>query len=220
MIFPPPYPAYISLPEDKEKYEFCLTGDPGFTTKMASDNTGIVICGYDTNNFVWVELAKRYKVTVTELIKLIYALDNEYHFAYIGLERCALTEAIKDTLELLQLHENYRSIAIQPIQTSNVKDAKARRIAGLSGYFDAGIIKLKTNDDDPTEDLKKELMYYASSASQKDDVLDALAMQPLIHIWGGDLRQNNAKNFTRKRETYLEYFQRKHRSKKSWYGYY
>lgn len=186
-VFKMNYREYIKYPGPLHRYERICTIDPGFSKKQGSDNTGLCICLYDLQNNVWVEIAKRYKLSVVELLDLLYTYDEEYNFDHIGIESGAWQHALQDMFQYIIASENRKALPIEPLITGTHTDAKHRRIIGTAGYCDRGIVRLRGDTDEEeryTADLKTEMYYYSSNSRQKDDVLDAFAMQQLVHIWG------------------------------------
>lgn len=198
-LFRPPYPEYDELP--KGEYEFYMTVDPAFSQSHTADNTGIVICGYDKQNGVWVEFAKRFKITVIQLLDKLYELDKEYKCDSIGVERGAWQTALMDIFDHIAATEHREPLPIDPIKTPNTKDAKHNRIVGISSYLEKKILKIKEGNSD----LTNEMYYYSANSRQKDDVLDALSMQPLVHVWG-IVDSSKAERFEHKRATYRNVF--------------
>ncbi len=191
-IFRMRYSTYVKFPGELFEYERYITVDPGFSKRTQADNTGICVCLYDKFNAVWVELARRYKLTVVELLDKLYELDEIYHADYIGIESGTWQDAIQDMFNFIVASENRKVLPIVPLKTGTAPDAKHKRIVGTAGYLDKGIVQLRTDKEDVdeevaenyTQDLITEMYYYSASSRQKDDVLDAFAMQKLVHEWG------------------------------------
>jgi len=212
-LFRPPYPEYVELPTRGEgDYEFYMTVDPAFTTTSTADFTGIVICGYDKDNNVWVEMAQRFKITVVQLLYKLYELNEDYNCACIGIERGAWQSALMDMFDRIVSTDGLDPLPIVDVKTPNTKDAKHNRIVGVSSYLEKKILKIKTGNTD----LLNEMYYYSATSRQKDDVLDALSMQPLIHVWG-IVDSGRAQRFERKKQTYRDVF---HPEPVRGYGYY
>ena len=228
-IFRLNYQEYEEYPGELHQYERICTVDPGFSKKKTADNTGITICLYDLSNRVWVELSKRYKVTVVELLNLLYTFDEEYKFDSIGIESGTWQDAIQDIFDYIISSEGRKVLPIFPLKTGTHVDAKYRRIVGTAGYLDKGIVRLRGDtdkDEGYTADLKTEMYYFSSNSRQKDDVLDSFAMQKLIHIWG-DLEEQIVKKkqltpleeleaWRQKHDTVGAALKRKNTIRKSW----
>ena len=211
-IFKMNYKEYLKYPGSLHQYERICTIDPGFSKKQGSDNTGLVICLYDLQNNVWVEIAKRYKLSVVELLDLLYVYDEEYDFDHIGIEAGAWQHALQDMFEYIITSEGRKALPIEPLITGTHTDAKHRRIIGTAGYCDRGIVRLRGDTDKEegyTADLKTEMYYYSQNSRQKDDVLDAFAMQALIHMWG-DLAEPVVKQKQLSPEEELEEWRQQH----------
>lgn len=228
-VFRGKYKDYQKLELPLSAYERIMTVDPGFTKTRTADNTGICVCCYDPLNMVWVDLAKRYKLTVIELLDKIYELDKIYNFTYIGIESGAWQDAIQDMFNYIITTEDRKTLPIYPLKTPNITDAKYRRIVGTAGYLDRGIVRLKTDpkdeDSGPTSDLTTEMYYFSSNSRQHDDVLDAFSMQSLIHIWGDITEETEEKELSpedwqaqwvKRHDTYGNAIKRKNRTTRSW----
>jgi hypothetical protein len=226
------YAKYIQLPNERKSYEAYCTIDPGFSTKASRDYTGIVVVLYNEQNHGFIELAKRFRLTVPELLDKMYELDAIYHFEFLGVESGTWQSALKQTFEYIIATENRKYLPIEPIKTPNFQDAKHKRIVQAAGFINRHILSFKVDPEgetDPTGDCIKEMYYYSSSSRQHDDVIDALAMQQLVHTWGDApvpfVRLEHAKSveeeieeWRKKHDTYkiaLENKRNKNR-KKSW----
>ena len=186
-IFRVDYSTYAQIPIKREKCEAYCTIDPGFSTKTKRDYTGIVVVLYDPENHGWVELAKRYRLTVPELLAKMYDLDDEFHFDFLGVEAGAWQAALKQMFEYIVSSEGRRYLPIEPIHTPNTADAKHRRITQAAGFVNRQILSFRVDPEgeiDYTGDCATEMYYYSSNSRQHDDVVDALSMQQLVHIWG------------------------------------
>lgn len=206
------YQEYDKYPGTLREYERICTVDPGFSKSKTADNTGITICLYDVRNRVWVEWSKRYKVTVVELLDLLYVFDEEYNFDSIGIESGTWQDAIQDIFNYIISSENRKVLPIFPLKTGTHVDAKYRRIVGTAGYLDKGIVRLRGDtdkDEGYTADLKTEMYYFSSNSRQKDDTLDSFAMQKLIHVWG-DVEETIVVEKALSPEEELEQWRKKH----------
>ena len=231
-IFKMNYKEYLEFPGKIYEYERICTIDPGFSKKQGSDNTGLVICLYDSQNNVWVEIAKRYKLSVVELLDLLYTYDEEYDFDHIGIEAGAWQHALHDMFEYIITSENRKTLPINPLITGTHIDAKHRRIVGTAGYCDRGIVRLRGDTDKEegyTADLKLEMYYYSTNSRQKDDVLDAFSMQALVHLWGDvetpvEVKKQltpmeELEQWREKHDTYSRAMSERHSVEKSWTDY-
>ncbi|MGQ9610042.1 MAG: phage terminase large subunit family protein, partial [bacterium] len=194
--------SYDKLEGKIEDYEWILTIDPSFSDSKKSDNIGFVLCGYDKNNNVWVEKAVRYKLSVVELLHKIYEYNSIYPITNVGIEKGTWQGALQDMFNYIIAQEGLPMIPISDINLSYEPNAKNNRIMALTGYFEKGIIHLKSDvyDEDSGEikekntyDLKQEMYYFSTSSRQKNDVLDALSMQPKCHIWGNEYRGDSSR---------------------------
>ncbi|KKM77680.1 hypothetical protein LCGC14_1367600 [marine sediment metagenome] len=231
-IFKMNYKEYLKYPGELHQYERICTIDPGFSKKQGSDNTGLCICLYDLQNNVWVEIAKRYKLSVVELLDLLYVYDEEYNFDHIGIEAGAWQHAIQDMFSYIIASEGRKALPIEPLITGTHTDAKHRRIIGTAGYCDRGIVRLRGDTDKEegyTADLKTEMYYYSSNSRQKDDVLDSFSMQQLCHIWGDvetpvEVKERltpleELEKWRRDHDTYAKAMSGRHSVDKSWADY-
>jgi hypothetical protein len=171
-VFKPELFNYISLEDVKAKITNCyITIDSALSKRKNSDSTGIVINWVDSEN-VWHIKAYAVKVNPTELIELIFQLDNVYKPQAIGLEETTMTQAIDPFLTVEMARRN-RYPNMVPLKHGGVN--KETRIRGLLPRYDRGHIYHITG---LCTDLENQLTRFPSS--KHDDVMDALAYQVFL----------------------------------------
>jgi hypothetical protein len=196
-VFKPPFPTYRELPYPLKEYEKVLTVDPSFTISQRADFTGLCLALYHkVDPRVMIEIAIAVKLTVPDLFKRLWRLEEEYDgLDVIAVESGAWQQALKDMFDYITVHENKEPLPIRDLHLPNVKDAKHQRIVQLAGYVEKGLVI--TKDDSPEDDgehivgtnytnngFTKQMYYYSSNSRQKNDIIDAAAMQMFIHKWG------------------------------------
>lgn len=155
---------YPAIPKHKNTFIFI---DPALSESDGADYTGICVVHVDEANRWYVELANRYRLRPTEIIDMMFKLNDKFKPAIIGIEDVAFQKAI-----LYFAHEEMRRRnQILPLHGVNpgADKTKEMRILGLVPRFEWGNLFLNHG----LVDLEDELFKFPRSAH--DDVLDALA---------------------------------------------
>ena len=156
---------------------YFLTVDPAFKPSRYSDYTAVLVCGYKKKDpWVYVAEAVRLKGQPDDLLKLLYNLYSEYNYKVAGMEDGAWQTTMDWALKYAAKQRGLPPLPIKGIKMSLQTDAKDKRIRALSYFFKHNLVILKKGLDD----LKKELVRYPAGARSKDDLVDALAMQPKL----------------------------------------
>lgn len=171
-VFKPELFNYISLEDVKSKITNCyVTIDSALSKRKNSDSTGVVINWVDDQN-VWYIKAYAVKVDPTQLIELIFQLNDVYKPQAIGLEETTMTQAIDPFLSVEMARRNKYPNMV-PLKHGGVN--KETRIRGLLPRYDRGHIY---HINGLCNDLENQLTRFPSS--KHDDVMDALAYQVFL----------------------------------------
>jgi predicted phage terminase large subunit-like protein len=161
---------YDQGPELKNTFVFI---DPAISKKKTSDYTGIVVIEADHLGEWYVRLARRAKLDPTEIIDLIFDLNEQFRPKMIGVETVAYQEAI---LYFLGEEMRKRKVTIPVTGVKRGRDSKEMRILALQPRFEWGRIKLARG----LEDLETELLQFPRGSH--DDIADALAsLEELVY---------------------------------------
>lgn len=161
---------YAQIPDNTNTFIFV---DPALSEADGSDFTGVVIVKVDTNGQWYIPFARRYRVTPTALIQLIFDLHKEWNATIIGIEEVAYQKALLYFLD----EEMRRRGVLLPVKgvkapTTNNKQA---RILSLVPRFEWGHVSLTQG----LNDLELELLQFPRGSH--DDLIDALAYVEYIY---------------------------------------
>lgn len=148
--------------------------DPALSETEDADFTGVVVQDVDVENSRYVRLARRYRVSPTQLIKLIFDLYAEFRPTAIGIESVAYQKAIFYFLaEEMKRRDTWLPVCEVKPPTDRTKEMK---ILGLVPRFEWGHVYLAPGQTD----LEDELLNFPRGSH--DDLIDAMAsMDEFIH---------------------------------------
>lgn len=161
----------IEVPQDVYTFAFI---DPAISKKTTSDYTGITVVSVDHLTNWYVRVARREKLTPTQIISLMFDLQLNFKCLSIGVETVAYQEALLYMLD----EEMRRRQMILPVTgiPRGPQDNKMMRILGLVPRYEWGRIY----HIGPHNDLEKELLQFPKGAH--DDVIDSLSsLESIIH---------------------------------------
>lgn len=155
---------YEQVPAVVNRFSFI---DPAISQEKNADYTGIVVVAVDTQGVWYVEAARRYKMTPTEIINKVFELAAIPRMMGIGIETIAFQEAL-----LYMVSEEMRrrkvTVPIKGIKHGN-DVSKEARIMGLVPRFEWGRIFINHG----LLELEDELLKFPRSAH--DDICDSLS---------------------------------------------
>lgn len=155
---------YQSIPDTHYTFAFI---DPAISTMETADYTALVIIDVDPNRQRYLRVANRYRITPTQIVELIFRVNEEYHPQVIGLEDVAYQKALLYMLD----GEMRRRNCILPVTGVRPPTTKTKemKILGLVPHFEWG--RLLVNQG--LHDFETE--YAQFPRGSHDDILDALA---------------------------------------------
>lgn len=161
---------YDSLPKTLHHFVFI---DPAISQADTADFTGVVVVAVDSEKRWYVKLARRYKITPTQIINLIFELNANFSPQIIGVEEVAYQKALLYFLD----EEMRRRNVLLPVKgikppTDRTKQA---RILSMVPRFEWQRIFLNRG----LTDLELELLQFPRGAH--DDLIDALASIEYIY---------------------------------------
>lgn len=155
---------YDALPHLKHTYCFI---DPAISLEEHSDYTGIVIADIAENGDWYIRLAKKIRLTPTQIVSLCFDIQKYYEPMVIGIEAVAYQKALLYFLDE-EMKRRSKFIPIRGINPPTDK-TKQMRIMSLVPRFEWGHIYLNKG----LKDLELELLTFPRAAH--DDISDALA---------------------------------------------
>lgn len=162
---------YKELPKRLNTFLFV---DPAISQADTADYTGVVVISVDSEAHWYVRFARRYKITPTQLIDLIFTLNKEFAPQVIGVEEVAYQKAL-----LYFLHEEMRRrdvvLPLKGVKPPTDK-TKEMRILSLVPRFEFQRVSLANG----LTDLELELLKFPRGSH--DDLIDALASCEYIYI--------------------------------------
>lgn len=161
---------YDFIPQNHYTFVFI---DPAISQADSADYTGVVVVGVDHERRRYVKGAKRYKITPTQIISLIFELNETFKPQVIGIEEVAYQKALLYFLD----EEMRRRKVVLPVKgvkppTDKTKQA---RILSMVPTFEWNRIFLSKGLDD----LEMELLSFPRG--KHDDLIDALASIDYIY---------------------------------------
>lgn len=155
---------YDKLPTNVNTFVFI---DPAISQADTADFTGVVVVSVDYEKRWYVRYARRHKITPTEIIKLIFNLNEEFKPNIIGIEEVAYQKALLYFLD----EEMRRRNVILPVKGIRPPTDKTKemRILSLVPRFEFSRMLLNKG----LVDLEIELLKFPRGSH--DDLIDALA---------------------------------------------
>lgn len=148
--------------------------DPAISQADTADYTGVVVVAVDHEKHWYVRAAKRYRVTPTQLISLIFELNTRFNPAIIGIEEVAFQKSLLYFLDEEMRRRNIL-LPIKGIKPPTDK-TKQMRILSLVPRLEWGHLTLNAG----LTDLELELLQFPRGAH--DDLIDALASVEYIYF--------------------------------------
>lgn len=162
---------FDQLPQRVNTFMFV---DPAISQADTADFTGVVVISVDPEKRWYVRYARRYKVTPTQLINLIFTLNTQFSPQVIGIEEVAYQKALLYFLDE-EMRRRNTLLPVKGIKPPNDK-TKEMRILALVPRFEFGQIFLSQG----LTDLEMELLKFPRASH--DDLCDALAACEYIYF--------------------------------------
>jgi len=155
---------YDQLPSPINTFVFI---DPAISQADTADFTGVVVVHVDVNNRWYVSLAKRHKLTATQIVDLIFTINEQVKPQLIGIEDVAYQRALLHfTAE--EMRRRNKQVPIYGVKPPPDK-SKQTKILSLVPRFEWENIFLSRG----LMDLEHELLSFPRGSH--DDLIDALA---------------------------------------------
>lgn len=154
---------YDSIPAKTNTFAFI---DPAISQEEGSDNTGIVIVDVDLEGQWYIRVAKRAKLTPTNIIDLCFEINNHFKPKVIGIEEVAFQKSLLYMVSS-EMHKRNVVIPVSGIKV-DTETTKEARILGLVPRFEWGRILINRG----MHDFEMEYLQFPRG---KRDIMDALA---------------------------------------------
>lgn len=155
---------YDTLPRPINTFVFV---DPAISQADTADYTGVVVVHVDLDNRWYISIAKRYKLTATEIVALLFDLHERIKPNIIGIEDVAYQRALLHFMAD-EMRRRNQHIPIQGVRPPPEK-SKQTKILSLVPRFEWKNVFLSRG----LEDLEHELLTFPRG--KHDDLIDALA---------------------------------------------
>lgn len=156
---------------DKLNTRRFLTIDTAGRMTGTSDYTGLVDNRVDTEGF-WNIKAMQYKIGPEQLVEMIFALQQKYHYERIGIEKTIYLDALKMFLDMEAMK---RRIVLPIVELKHGGLSKQLRIRGLLPRYQYSRI---FHVEGECDELIPQLVRFPKGTH--DDLLDSLAYQDQI----------------------------------------
>ena len=155
---------YTQMPKRVNTFMFI---DPAISQADTADFTGVVVVHVDYEKRWYVSYARRHKITPTQILDLIFSLNEQFKPTVIGIESVAYQKAL-----FYFLHEEMRRrdvlLPIKDVVPPTTK-TKQMRILSLVPRLEFGHMFFNQG----LQDLELEMMQFPRGVH--DDLIDALA---------------------------------------------
>lgn len=142
--------------------------DPAISQEERADFTSILVAGIDKKNHIYILRIVRDKMTLSEMIDLLFILYEQYNPVTVGVETGAFQKVIQYEIEKEMMT---RQIPL-PLQGYAFKTKKEVRIRALQPMFERGEIHCDPELEN-ADNLEYELEKFPKG--EHDDVIDTLA---------------------------------------------
>lgn len=161
---------YDSIPDNH--YNFVYV-DPAISQADTADFTGVVCVAVDSESRWYVRDAKRYKITPTQLISLLFTINDIFKPMVIGIEEVAYQKSLLYFLDE-EMRRRGKILPVKGIRPPTDK-SKQLRILSMQPRIEWGRVFFNRG----LQDLEMELLAFPRAAH--DDLSDSLASIEFIY---------------------------------------
>ena len=129
---------YKNLPDRKTTFAFI---DPAISLEDQACYTALVVVDIDTDGMRYLKVAKRFRITATQTVKLIFDINEIYKPNLIGIETVAYQEALMHFLDS-EMRKRNMVLPVHGVKRTSDKN-KEMRIRSLVPWFEWGRILIK-----------------------------------------------------------------------------
>lgn len=173
---------YQEIP--KNVYTFAMI-DPAIGQEDGHDYTGIVVVSVDSDTNWYVQVAKRQRMTPTEIVDACFDLTARFNLMGIGVESVAYQKVLIYLISE-EMRKRKTTIPLKEIHPGTDK-SKEMRIMGLVPRYEWGQIYHSQS----LYDLEMELLQFPRSSH--DDISDALSMMERVASYPEKEKESNVK---------------------------
>lgn len=157
---------YDEIPANAYRFIFV---DPAISQSDEADFTAVVVVAVDVNQMWYLEHASKHKITPTQLIDMLFKLNDRFSPMKIGIEDVAFQKVLV-YMAYEEMQRRNIWMPVEGVKPANDK-TKLMKILGLTPRLEWGRILLNRG----MHDFEQEYLDYAGERSKHDDCLDALA---------------------------------------------
>lgn len=154
---------YKAIPENVHTFAFI---DPAIGQKKTNDYTGIVVVSADEKGDWYLRVAKRERLTPTEIVEKMFELHKMFRCQCIGVEIVAYQEALLYIADQ-EMRRRNEILPLKGIRRGNL--TKETRVLGLVPRFEWQRISIAHGLADFEDEYSK------FPRGSHDDIIDALA---------------------------------------------
>jgi predicted phage terminase large subunit-like protein len=155
---------YKFLPDIRHTF---ISVDPAIGQSENNDFTAVVCAHVDVEGTWFIEQAKRFKISATDTVELVFELIKQFKPNCIGIESVAYQKAL---IHMLDQESRRRQVVLPLAEIKPGTDkTKEMRISSLQPRFEWGRVLLNQGLDD----LEDELLSFPRG--KHDDLIDAMA---------------------------------------------
>ncbi len=154
---------YKTIPEGTYRFGFI---DPAIGQDKHHDYTGICIVDVDFDGVWYLRVAKRERLTPTQIVDKMFEICREFQLKALGVEVVAYQEAL---LYILDERMKQKDVILPVKGVSRARISKQTRVLGLVPRFEWGRLLVSQGMVDFEDE------YNTFPRGNHDDILDALA---------------------------------------------
>lgn len=168
---------YSAIPANTYSFGFI---DPAIGQEKHHDYTGIVVIEASTDGSWYLRLAKRERLTPTQIVAKMFELCDQFKLRALGVETVAYQEALLYFLAQ-EMQRTKRTLPVKGVPRASI--SKNTRILGLVPRFEWGRIFVSQG----MRDFEDE--YATFPRGSHDDILDALASLEELVYYPEEIKQ-------------------------------
>jgi len=181
--------------------------DPAIGQEKHNDFTGVTVVAEDAKFNWYVLLAKKFKITPTDIVNLCFQLYDTYQPHAIGIEEVAYQKAILYFLDE-EIKRRKKYIPIVGVKPPSQK-SKEMRVLSLVPRYEFGRVYHACD----TFDLESELLDFPRGAH--DDLIDSLAYHEYLISYPSGAKEKNERPAPASSEYERWYIQNIHKIRES-----
>ncbi len=186
---------YETIPSNV--YNFAMI-DPAIGQQDGHDYTGITVVSVDSDTKWYVQVARRQRMTPTEIVDACFELTERFNLMGIGVESVAYQKVLIFLISE-EMRKRKKTIPLREVHPGTDK-TKEMRIRGLIPRYEWGQIMHSQG----LYDLEMELLQFPRSSH--DDICDSLSLLEKIIIYPDKEKDSNVKPSPANATAYEKWF--------------